>query len=182
MSCGRIITRKEIKPVVITRLERTRALQRDGSRAATSTRVARAVDVVHERQVLVRNNVSREVQIIRQGIQGPRGFPGGSIPPIHFAYGDAGSIVYTDEAPGTYTRIRIDITTPFDGTDPRIIVGTAADHDVLMGADGNDPLTEAGFEVTTDLHVAGATGVWLEVSAPGAAQGAGVLYLEFLPD
>lgn len=121
------------------------------------------------------------------GVQGPQGEPGlsggGTIPPVAFSYGDAAGTIYTPGDAGTLTTARVVITTPFDGAGAALILGTVGDPDGIMPATDNDP-TEAGeYEATADFPLAAGEGIRLTITpGAGASQGAGLIYLEFIPD
>lgn len=123
------------------------------------------------------------VNVGGMGIQGRPGAPGGSIPTIDFAWGDAPHIVWTPDNAGVLTLVRIDIVTPFNGASPSIVVGTLSDPTAAMPADQNDPKSIAKYQRTADIHLIAGQGVLLTITpGAGASAGAGVLILEFLPD
>jgi len=185
MTCDpRIIVQRPQRPLTVVRESRGTVITRDPAQTVVTRDNARSTVVTRSTQneLVVQKPVVRIVERVEAGPQGPRGFPGGSIPPIEFAYGDAAAIRYTTEGPGTFTLARVDVTTVFNGAAPSILVGFVGDTDALMTATDSDLLFPAGFENTPDLHVAGATGVWVEIAPSGSSQGAGVLYLVFMPD
>jgi hypothetical protein len=115
--------------------------------------------------------------------QGPRGAPGivgGSVPPIHFSYGDAAGIRFVAPTNGTFTLARLDFETAFNGTGAAVKVGVIGNIEALMAAAASSPAVIARFEVVPDFFVLAGTGVWLEITpGVGASQGSGVLYLMF---
>lgn len=117
------------------------------------------------------------------GVQGVRGEPGGSIPAISFSFGDAAHTVWTPDAPGLLTYLRILIDTAFDGEGAAIIVGTLSEPDAAMPADYSNPAALQEFENTPDIRLDAGEGVRLAITpGSGATQGAGRLILQFLPD
>lgn len=117
------------------------------------------------------------------GVQGPKGEPGGTIPAMHFSFGDAAHAVWTPDSPGLLTYVRLIIDTPFDGVDAAIVVGTAAQPDAAMPAGYSDPAAMQEFENTPDIHLGAGEGVHLSITpGSGATQGAGRLILQYLPD
>ena len=117
-----------------------------------------------------------------RGPRGERGPAGGSIPAISFSYGDAAHTIYTPESAGTLTYTRIKLNTAFNGVAPQIIIGTAADPDAAMPADYNDPKLALEYENTPDIHLDENESVILTITPDGSTQGAGLIFLEFLPD
>jgi hypothetical protein len=115
------------------------------------------------------------------GVQGRPGAAGGTIPPIDFAFGDAGSIRWVAPAAGTVTVVRLDFTEAFDAP-AQVQVGITADHAALMPADRSDPTQLASFGVIADVEIAQGDGVWLEITPNGATRGAGTLYVSFVPE
>lgn len=118
-----------------------------------------------------------------QGIQGRPGQPGGSIPPIDFAFGDAAHAVWTPQAAGLLTYARIIVREPFNGTGAAIVVGTLAQPDAAMPSYFNDPKQANEYENTPDIRLAAGESIYLTITpGTGATAGAGTLLLGFLPD
>lgn len=117
------------------------------------------------------------------GIQGLPGAPGGSIAPINFSWGDAPHAVWTAPHAGVLTLVRVDILTPFNGTNPSIKFGTASAPEAGMPAAYNDPTQVAKYQNTADFRVAANDALILDIN-PGTfpTAGDGTLFLEFLPD
>ena len=69
----------------------------------------------------------------------------------------------------------------FDGA-PTIRVGTLAQPGAAMGSDANDPTAAGEYEVTADLRLSAGESLLLTISPGGATQGAGLIYLTFIPD
>lgn len=115
------------------------------------------------------------------GVQGQRGAPGGSVPPIPFAYGDAPSPVFTVPTPGVFTVVRVSIDEAFD-LPASIRVGLNATVDGLMDGADNEPSAEADYEVMPDVPATTGDIVTLTITpSPSASSGRGVLYLTFIP-
>lgn len=113
------------------------------------------------------------------GVQGRPGAPGGSIPALAFAFGDAAHTVWSPTFPGTWNYARLIIDVPFNA--PAVIhVGTSSQPDI--GVPTSDPTAAQEFENTPDVHLAAGVGVVLSIEPNGATQGSGRLLLEFLPD
>lgn len=104
------------------------------------------------------------------------------VPPIAFSFGDAPGIVWTAPVAGTFTNSRLDITTAFNGTAPTIKVGVIGSTEALMTAEQSDPTEQARWDAASDYAVTAGMGIWLEISVSGATQGAGTLYVEFVPN
>jgi hypothetical protein len=128
-----------------------------------------------------------DVTINRQGLQGPKGDPGvsggGALPPINFSYGDAAHVVYTAPSNGVFTICRVDVSTAFNGTGAAIHVGLVGNIDVLIPSNHIDPTSVGGYEQTADYTVSTGAQVWLQIApGAGATQGAGQLFLTFIPE
>lgn len=119
------------------------------------------------------------------GPQGPRGEPGlsggGTTPPIEFAFGDAPGAVYTPSVDGMLTVVRLQMTTAFNGSGAAIELGTLADPAAAFPANFNDPYSTQEFEVTPDLPLLAGQSLRLTITPGSASQGAGLLFLTFIP-
>lgn len=117
------------------------------------------------------------------GPQGPRGAPGGSVPAITFGFGDAPHAVFTPDAAGVLVNARLKIDTPFDGGGAQIRVGIAGDAEAVLSAADNDPTRALEYENSPDLRMTAGQGVVLAITpGTGTTQGAGQLFLTYLPD
>jgi hypothetical protein len=118
-----------------------------------------------------------------QGQVGPAGPSAQGIAPINFSYGDASSAIFTPSQAGTFTLVRLIITTAFNGVNSSLKLGTAGQSEAILAAAQNDPATIGEYENTPDLHVAANTAVLFTITpGAGASQGAGTIYLVFVPD
>ena len=131
---------------------------------------------------------ARTLQITVPGPPGPPGADGqpgadaaGQIPPHAFAWGDAPQAVFTAGADGVLTVCRLQMTTPVNGAGASLIVGTAAVPDAALPASWNNPYTAYEFENTPDLALVAGEQVLLTITPGTASQGAGLLFLAFLP-
>lgn len=122
------------------------------------------------------------------GARGPAGEDGqpgidaqGQIPPIPFSWGDAPATVYTPEVDGMLTIVRVQYTTAFNGSGATLVVGTTADPDAAMPAAYNSPHSVYEYENTPDLPLDEGEALVLTITPGTASQGAGLLFLTFLP-
>jgi hypothetical protein len=136
-------------------------------------------------QTLVLRPVRRALVLYPKGRPGERGLPGtsgGTIPPIAFTYGEAPHDVFTAPSDGRVVLSRIGISEAFDGAGAQITVGTSANHDALIGADDNDPMQLGQYETVPDFDLSEGDGVRIYITpGTGATQGAGFLFIEFVP-
>ncbi len=122
------------------------------------------------------------------GAPGPKGDPGSSgsgisIPPISFSFGDAPHVVWTSTAIGTILTTRLNLITPFNGSNPSLTLGTTVNHTALLAANDTDLTLIADYEVATELAVIVGTQLWLEITpGAGTTAGAGTIYLTFFPN
>lgn len=120
------------------------------------------------------------------GVQGPQGEPGfsgaGVIEPITWHWGDAPSAVYVPAEAGTLVLARLKVDTPFNGVGASIRVGTLAAPESVLPAEWIDPYSELEFENTPDIALAAGEAVRIEITPGTASQGAGRLFLQFLPN
>lgn len=143
----------------------------------STTPAVRVVDVTQAPREVVLNGTGQ------QGPVGPAGPSSDGVAPLSFSYGDAPGVVWTPSQAGTITEARVVFTAAFNGVSPSVIVGTIAAPDSILAADQNDPTAAGEFEATADKHLAANEGVRLAITpGSGATQGAGVLYLMFVPD
>lgn len=150
----------------------------------TVTREVTPVTVVRDEQPRVEQTVvvPPPVIIAECPVIPPAPFDFPSVPPIQFSYGDAPSVVWLTPVDGAFTITRVDITEAFN-LPATISVGVVGDADALMRTIDNAPQFEAGYEVAADYPVTAGTGLWLEITpSPGTTQGAGVLYVTFVPE
>ena len=162
-----------------------------GQRVITLSRDTVALIEKH-RPRLVTENRSPTVQVQDRrptvitggtGLQGKPGAPGASIPAVQFYFGDAPRIVWTPERAGILTYARIKIEQPFNGAGAMIAVGTQADPVAAMPVDYSVPFRADEYENTPDIRLAAGKGVLLTITpGVGATAGAGMLFLDFLPD
>jgi hypothetical protein len=166
------------------------------SQSLAPTQVSRPVTIQPEiNQVLVNptinalevSNAPRPVTLSNLGQQGPIGPAGpgadGTVPPLSFSYGDAPGVIWTPSEAGTLTYVRAVFETAFNGTNPSFILGTLADADAILAADQADPNSVGEYEVTADVHLAASEAVYISINpGAGASQGAGLIYLTFIPD
>jgi hypothetical protein len=118
-----------------------------------------------------------------QGEVGPAGPSSAGVAPIAFSWGDASSVIWTPSDSGTLVVARLVIETAFDGAGAALTLGTNAAPAAIMSADQNAPGETGEYEVTADLALSAGTGVRLTITpGAGASQGAGLIYLIFLPD
>lgn len=163
------------RPVI--RSEYRRDVVRSAANSTSVTRGGGNRSVV--RDVVQTNYITRG----SPGPIGPSGTATVSVPAIEFSFGDAPSLRWTAPVNGTFLNTRVDIETAFNGTGSTIKVGIIGNIEALMGADQNDPNTQAVWDVGSDFAVAAGTGIWLEITPGfGTNRGAGVLYVEFLPE
>lgn len=181
------------KPTVITPDRRGKTVVNDmGPKRITLSRntVAR---IEQNRPKVVTKSAQQRVDVVEQptiakvgtnlGPPGPRGAPGGSIPAIEFAFGDAPRVVFTPDAAGLLTYARVKYTEVFNGANPQLFAGTLADPDAAMPAAFNDPRSLEEYEYTPDIRLATGESIILTiVPGAGASAGAGILILGFLPD
>lgn len=176
---------------VIVRPGRTSVVVGGGSRVVT--RPVAAVTAVHNAPTPVSidsspNNVTvpqlptKVITGNAMGVQGPKGEPGGSVPAIAFSYGDAPSVVWTPDAPGILTLVRLKVTQSFNSPAAAIAVGTASDPDAALPSAYVDASVAEEYENTPDIRLAPGEGVRLTITPGGASQGAGLLFLTFTPD
>jgi hypothetical protein len=184
MSCGnKVVIHDPAARRVVQTPGRDRIVTREPS-PTTITPAVREKVVVHDpvTDLTVTKPVVRRVEIVAEGPQGPKGAPGGSVPPIPFAYGDAPSIVWTPDAAGVITIVRLDILVAFNQPST-IKVGVIGNTEALLRAQDNDPSSMLDYEVAADFPVVVGQGVWLEISpGGGTTQGSGVLYVTFIPE
>lgn len=143
------------------------------------------------RAVTVSSPTARAIELGRQGVRGPAGDAGpagppgadaaGQIPPIPFGWGDAAATVFTPTRDGMVTVVRIQFTEAFNDPEATVQVGVAGDPGALMPAAYNAPGTTREFENTPDLPLAEGQGVLLTIAPGTSSQGAGFLFLTFLP-
>jgi hypothetical protein len=138
-------------------------------------------------QVAVLRDPSTVVELNARGPMGPIGPAGpasdGTIAPISFSYGDAPGVVFTPSEDGTLTYARVVFETAFDGASPAFKLGTLADDDCVMATHQNDPLEVGEYEVTADAPLVAGQSVYIAITpGAGASQGAGLIYLTFIPD
>jgi hypothetical protein len=118
----------------------------------------------------------------RTGERGPAGTSGGTVPPISFTYGEAPHDVFNAPSAGRVVLSRIGITEAFDGSGAQITIGTNSDHDALISADDNDPMQIGQYETVPDFDLSEGDGVRIYITpGTGATQGAGFLFIEFVP-
>jgi hypothetical protein len=117
------------------------------------------------------------------GLQGPPGTgAGGGIPPIAFAYGDAPGTVWTAPVAGRVVLARVTIDPAFDGAGAEVLVGTAGTPGLLVDATRVAPSMVGDYELTPDVDLLAGTAVRITINpGSGASQGAGVLFLDFVP-
>lgn len=117
------------------------------------------------------------------GVQGPKGEPGGTVPPIPFSFGDASAAIWMPDAAGVVTVARIVVTEAFDGDSPALALGTAAAPESILPPEYVAPASAGEYEATADVRLSAGEAVRLSISpGVGATQGAGVVYITFLPD
>lgn len=134
-----------------------------------------------------------EVQVTQEGVvievsgvPGPRGATGATGPAgtphieVPFAFGDATPAqVCLAGAGKTIFSIMLVVFEPFNGTDPALTIGDAADPDRLMTAADNDPATAATYQTHPGYAYPGDTNVLLSISpGAGTTQGSGLIYIE----
>jgi hypothetical protein len=121
-----------------------------------------------------------------QGPRGEQGFTGASdsgVPPVAFGYGDASGTIWSPDVAGTLVLARIVFSTAYDGSGAAVAIGTLAEPNSILAATDNDPATAGEYEVTADKHLGAGEAVRLtNTPGIGASQGAGLIYLTFLPD
>lgn len=131
-------------------------------------------------------NVTRRDTVVRtggaMGAQGPKGEPGGTVPPVAFAFGDAASMIFVPDATGTLTEVRVKMTVAFDDAAATIVLGTIAEPDAALPAEYCDPTTISEYEYTPDLRLAPGEGVRITISPGTSSAGAGIVFLTYLPD
>lgn len=117
------------------------------------------------------------------GLQGPPGTSaGGGIAPIAFSYGDAPGTVWTAPVAGSVVLARVTIDPAFNGAGAEVLVGTAGTPGLLVDATRVDPSMVGDYELTPDVDLPAGTAVRITINpGSGASQGAGVLFLEFVP-
>lgn len=183
MSCGPIIVSKRV-PVPLTLREPVTNLVIQAKQQKVVVRAGvPALRVREEHTTTVVKPVVKTIKITDRGPPGPPGPVSDGIPAIPFSYGDASSVVATAPADGIITIVRIDFETPFNGAGAQVTVGVLGDTDALMPATQNEPSEQASFEDVVDYPVTAGMAVWLDiVGGSGATQGAGVLFLGFVPE
>lgn len=167
-----VIVTKTVRPI-ITQKSRT---------GVVVEREVRPIDVTVEQRPIDVTIDKRPIEVRNIGMQGPPGAAGGTIAPIHFAYGDASSIVWVAPASGVLTDVSLDITAAFNGTAPAVSIGTNIDPGAAMAADQNDPTLASEYQNTANIALVAGQGVRLTITPAGATTGAGVLYLTFIPN
>lgn len=107
-----------------------------------------------------------------------------TIPPIAFSFGDATpNDIYTATVDGTFTDVRMTIETDFDGTGPSVALGVTGDLDALLATNQSDPTEVGAYENAPDVHVSAGDQVIISITpGSGASQGAGRVFLVFVPD
>lgn len=130
------------------------------------------------------NTVRAGANIGPQGPQGEDGLSGGgTVSPVAFSFGDASGTIFTPAATGTLTTVRVVFTTRYDGDGATFALGTLASPGAAMSTNDNNPAVAAEYEVTADLPLAAGEALRLTQSpGAGATQGAGLIYLTFIPD
>lgn len=117
-----------------------------------------------------------------RGPQGERGADAeGAIPPHPYSWGDAPQAVFTAPVDGILTIVRLQQTVPFNGVGASIQVGLTVDPDALLPAAWVNPYSAHEFENTPDLPLIAGDQVRLTIAAGTASQGAGILFLSFVP-
>lgn len=136
--------------------------------------------------VMVDRTANGTIGVVTAGPQGRRGEDGrpgadaaGQIPPVAFSWGDAPAAVFTAERAGVLTTVRIQFTTAFNGVGAQVRVDAATE--VAMPPEYNDPYSVLEYENTPDTALAEGDTVSLTVTPGTASQGAGLLFLTFLP-
>lgn len=179
----RVIVQRPQRPLTVVRADRGTVVEHAPINVVDLHPTLRPSTVVHDPQgdTIVQRPVHHVIERVTQGPQGPKGEPGGSVPPIPFAYGDAPSAVFAVPSPGVFTTIRISIDEAFD-LPASIRVGLNATVDALMDGAENDPRAEADYEVMPDVPATTGDIVTLTITpSPSASSGRGVLYLTFIP-
>lgn len=99
---------------------------------------------------------------------------------VAFAFGDASPRnIYVAPNNRTATIVRVVIDTAFDGAGAAIAIGTAADPELLMPYDGNDPATALSYENAPDAALNAGDAVQLSITpGAGATRGAGRIILD----
>lgn len=147
------------------------------------------VVVVERRQTVSVPVPAREaVAVATPGPQGGRGERGpagpdasGQIPPHPFAWGDAPANVFEAPSAGVLTIVRLQFTEAFNDPAAVVLIGTADDPGAAMPGTYNDPARAIEFENSPDLSLAEGEAVRLHIHPASASQGAGLLFLTFLP-
>lgn len=120
----------------------------------------------------------------QMGPRGPRGQAGAagdSVPPHTFSWGDAPQAVFEAPSAGVLTLVRIQMTTPFNGSGASIRVGTSLDSEAVLPAAWNDPYSTNEFENSPDLAMTEGQEVLLSITPGTASEGSGTLYISFVP-
>lgn len=107
------------------------------------------------------------------GPPGPVGPPGGSVPTVAFAYGDASPTLITTLLVGQrLTDVRLSIEEAFNGVGARLSVGTMLDPDAYADGDLIDPASPFVFEFAPQTVFLVDTPVYLFIT-PGSGTSAG---------
>lgn len=123
------------------------------------------------------------IEVFR-GEKGDQGIPGTSASGggvrVNFGFGDASPAQVLTAIAGPIYRAEIIITTPFNGTQSSLRLGTLADPGLLMLANQNDPSAVGGYEVYPAIAQFGSpTPIYLTILlGTGVTQGAGIVVIE----
>lgn len=116
------------------------------------------------------------------GQQGPPGPAGGAIAPIAFSFGDASGVIWTAPASGTVTVARVSVDLAFDDPAATLSLGVPFDHGAVFPSSSIEPSLGVEFEHTADFHLASGTSVYIYIYPGLSTQGAGTIFLTFIPD
>lgn len=114
------------------------------------------------------------------GPPGPVGPPGGAVPTLAFAYGDASPVLVETLLTGQrLTEVRLSVETAFNGAGARLSVGTLASPDLFADGAVIDPGTVAVFEFSPQNVFLVDTPVYLFITpGSGASAGKGSVILQ----
>jgi hypothetical protein len=114
------------------------------------------------------------------GPPGPVGPPGGAVPTLAFAYGDAAPVlIETILAGQRLTEVRLSVETAFNGAGAKLSVGTSLDHNAFADEAVVDPTTVAVYEFSPQTVFLVDTPVYLYITpGSGASAGKGSVILQ----
>lgn len=139
------------------------------------------IDAVDQRIAICTSDV--QIEVAESGRPGRDGRDGsGSIAPIVFGFGDAAHPIYASSAPGTLTYCRIIVREPFNDASAAMRLGTTIDAGDVMPSAYIDLSSTNEFEHTPDVRIGVGDEVYVHIDPASSTEGAGEIFLQFIPD